>query len=98
MEETWELAVVRKRPDWLKPIRLGDVEFKCVFITEVGKRDGYAIEYTELDVPISEARWLEVFRDHETGNCTFKTRGKNIPNEAIEEIIAHSIEEFSDII
>ena len=97
MEETWELAVVSERPAWLKPRRLGGVEFKCIFITEVGKRDGYAIEYTELDVPISDARWLEVFRDHETGKCTFRSQGKNIPNEAIEEIIAHSIEEFSEL-
>lgn len=89
---------MRERPEWLKPRRFEGADFKCLFITEVGERDGYAIEYTELDVPISEARWLEVFRDHETGKCTFKTLGKKIPTEAIEDIIAYSIEEFSKII
>jgi hypothetical protein len=98
MEEAWELAAVSEGPDWLQPRRLGGVEFKCLFITEVGERDGYAIEYTELGVPISEARWLEVFRDHETGKCTFKSLGKSIPNEAVEDIIAYSIEEFSKVI
>ena len=78
-------------------VELDGVRFDRVFQTEASERDGYVLIYTELDVELEKARELEVFRYHETGriSCTFT--GDNIPKSAIEEIVAHAIEEFNGL-
>lgn len=78
-------------------VELEGIRFDRTFHTEVGERDGYALIYTELGVELERERELEVFRDHETGKISCNFTGENIPRSAIEEIVAHAIEEFSGI-
>ncbi len=78
-------------------VELKGIRFDRTFHTEVGERVGYAIIYTELGVELEIARELEIFRNHETGRITCNFTGDNIPKLAIEEIVAHAIEEFGDL-
>jgi len=78
-------------------VELGGVRFDRTFHTEVGERDGYALIYTELGVELEKTRELEIFRDHETGKISCKFTGENIPKSAVEEIVAHAIEEFNGL-